>query len=73
MASSQEKLAKYDDAVRSRVAAKKIDPYNADNLLQLGRDYKETRQLDKAIAIIEEIKKFAPSSAEYQTALKELN
>jgi tetratricopeptide (TPR) repeat protein len=73
LASSQEKLSLYKDAIASREAARKIDPYNADNLLNMGRDYKATNQSDKAKEMIIKIKEFAPNSNEYELAVKELN
>ena len=72
MSPAQEKLSKFNDAIKSREAARKIDPYNAENLLALGRNYKATNQTEKARELIAEIKSFPPNSAEYQLAVKEL-
>lgn len=73
LASAQEKLSQFNDAIKSRELARKIDPYNAENLLALGRDYKATNETKKARELIAEINSFAPNSAEYQLAVKELN
>lgn len=73
LATAQEKLSLFNDAINSREAAKKIDPYNAENLLNLGRDYKAINKNEEAKQIIAEIQKFAADSSEYQTAIKELN
>ena len=73
LATAQEKLLLFNDAVNSREAAKKIDPYNAENLLNLGRDYKAINKNEETKQIIAEIQKFAADSSEYQIAIKELN
>ncbi len=73
LASSQEKQSKFAEAVKSREAARTIDPFNADNLLELGRDYKLTQRLGEAKKIILAIKEFAPESVQYQNAVKEFS
>ncbi len=49
-----------------------LDPWNARNLLQLGREYKFTNQLLKMEQVREKILSFASTKAEGQLALTEL-
>ena len=73
LASSQEKLGSFAEAIKSREAAALIDPYNAENLLELGRDYVKINEPAKAKQLINKINEFAPKSSQYSDALKELS
>ncbi|MEY4431901.1 MAG: hypothetical protein RLZZ44_31 [Bacteroidota bacterium] len=57
-----------DKAIAARLRIKKLDPWNAPNLLQLGMDYKSVGDLSNANLILQEVINFSPNSKEANTA-----
>jgi len=59
-------------AIAYREQALVLDPWNSQNLLQLGRDYLATGDATKAKTVIAKIQNFAPDSADLKSAISEL-
>ena len=59
-------------AIAYREQALVLDPWNSQNLLQLGRDYLATGDATKAKTVIAKIQSFAPDSADLKSAISEL-
>lgn len=59
-------------ALAYREQALVLDPWNSQNLLQLGRDYLATGDATKAKTVIAKIQSFAPDSADLKSAISEL-
>jgi len=64
---------KYFEAIEVRNKISKIDPWNAKNYLELGRDFKNIENLAGTKLMFEKISSFAKSSPEYNLAKLELN
>ena len=59
-------------AIAYREQASVLDPWNSQNLLQLGRDYLSAGDATKAKTVIAKIQSFAPDSADLKSAISEL-
>ena len=71
LALSDEKFNRRASAVPARQKIAVLDPYNAPNLLELGRDLKADGDLAGAKATIARINSFAPNTPEAKTAQTE--
>jgi hypothetical protein len=68
-----EEASDYGNAIKYRVALRNLDPWNADNLLQLERDYLKIRDKNAATLVRNAITRMAPGTldaAEAQLAIK---
>jgi tetratricopeptide (TPR) repeat protein len=72
LAAYYEQVGKQDLALPIRKYIVTIDPFNAINLLALGRDLKATGDLSGAREIVDKIAAFAPDSEELKSAKSEL-
>ena len=64
--------SKYLIAIDYRKQIAKLDPWNTENLLQLGRNYKVTGNIAGVNSVLDSIKKFDSISPESKTAQTEL-
>ena len=71
LAQVYENEKKWDQAIRTREHEARLDPYNQIVLLQLGEDYKNSGDHQKAFKVIAKINTFAPNSLEAIRALKD--
>jgi O-antigen ligase len=61
LAVASEKLSNYSDAISYRIKMAKLDPWNAVNYLELGKDYKVQGDLINSKAMLDKILSFAPN------------
>jgi O-antigen ligase len=67
-----EQIKDYEQAITYRLKIRNLDPWNAANLLQLGRDYKFSSNFKSMSEIRNEIYSFASNTNEGKIAVKEL-
>ena len=62
----------FGPAIDNRIEIAKLDPWNADNLLQLGRDYKAIGDFSKMNEVLKLIESFASNTTQFEIASSEL-
>ena len=72
ISSYSEQIKDYEQAITYRLKIRNFDPWNAANLLQLGRDYKFSSNFKNMIEIRNEILLFASNTNEGKIAKEEL-
>jgi len=62
----------FGPAIDNRIEIAKLDPWNTDNLLQLGRDYKAIGDFSKMNEVLKLIESFASNTTQFEIASSEL-
>lgn len=72
LANYNEQLDNLEYAINYRLKIQKYDPWNAENLVQLGRNYKKNGKLNEANIAFTKVLEFAPGTEVATTARAEL-